>query len=113
MSRISTHVLDTRLGKPVHGMEITLSRIVKGQGIELAKGRTNNNGRIDDLGTGNGALEDGTYCLHFSTEAYFLKDRTSVFYPYVEVVFNIDGKQPNYHIPLVLSPFGYSTYMGS
>jgi len=113
MSRISTHVLDTGLGEPVHGMEITLSRIVKGQRIELAKERTKKDGRIENLGTDTSVLEDGTYCLHFSTEAYFLKDRTSVFYPYVEVVFNIDGKQPNYHIPLVLSPFGYSTYMGS
>jgi len=113
MSRISTHVLDTGLGEPAHGMEITLSRVVKGQRIELAKGRTNNNGRIDDLGTGTSTLEAGTYCLHFSTEAYFLKDRTSVFYPYVEVIFNIVGKQPNYHIPLVLSSFGSSTYMGS
>ena len=86
---------------------------MKGQRIELAKRPTNDNGRIEDLGTGHDALEDGTYCLHFSTEAYFLRDRTSVFYPFVEVVFNIDGKQPNYHIPLVLSPFGYSTYMGS
>jgi 5-hydroxyisourate hydrolase len=113
MSKISTHVLDTGIGKPVCGMEITLFSIVNGQRIELAAGRTNNNGRIENLGASNGILESGTYCLHFSTEAYFLQDGSSVFYPYVEVVFKIDREQPSYHIPLVLSSFGYSTYMGS
>ena len=114
MIRVSTHVLDSGSGEPVHGMEITLSRIVKGQRIELARERTGSHGRIEDLGAAaDDVLQNGSYCLHFATGEYFIKDRISVCYPYVEVVFNIDSKQPNYHIPLVFSPFGYSTYMGS
>ena len=113
MTRISTHVLDSGLGEPVHGMEITLFRIVEGERIELARGRTGNNGRIENLNTADGVLQGGTYCLHFATGKYFTRDRVSVFYPYVEVVFNMDGRKPNYHIPLVFSPFGYSTYMGA
>jgi 5-hydroxyisourate hydrolase len=113
MSQISTHVLDTGLGKPVHGMEITLYKIVDGQRIELASEHTNINGRIENLDVSNSIQESGTYCLHFSTEEYFLQNSISVFYPYVEVVFNINGEQPKYHIPLVLSSFGYSTYRGS
>jgi len=113
MSRISTHVLDTGLGKPVQGMEITLYKIVNGQRIELASEHTNSNGRIENLDASDSIQESGTYCLHFSTEAYFLQNSISVFYPYVEVVFNINVEQPKYHIPLVLSSFGYSTYMGS
>jgi len=113
MSKISTHVLDIVLGKPASGMEIILFSLNKGQRIELASGRTNDNGNIENLCTKNSTLENGTYCLHFSTGEYFLKNRISEFYPYVEVAFNIEGNQPNYHIPLVLSPFGYSTYRGS
>lgn len=113
MTRISTHVLDSGSGKPVHGMEVTLFSVVKGQRIELARGVTGNNGRIENLGADDGVLKDGTYCLHFATGNYYTRDRVSVFYPYVEVAFNVDGKQPNYHVPLVFSPFGYSTYMGA
>jgi 5-hydroxyisourate hydrolase len=113
MSKISTHVLDAALGKPASGMEITLLRLLHGQRSELALERTNVNGRIENLGSDKGTLENGTYCLHFSTEAYFKENRISVFYPYVEIVFTLEHNQPNYHIPLVLSPFGYSTYRGS
>jgi len=113
MSKISTHVLDIVLGKPASGMEITLFSLNKGQRIELASGRTNANGSVENLSANKSTLENGTYCLHFSTGAYFLQNRISVFYPYVEIAFNIERNQPTYHIPLVLSPFGYSTYRGS
>lgn len=113
MTRISTHVLNSARGEPVCGMEITLSRVVEGQRIELARERTANNGRIENLGAAADALEEGVYCLHFATGEYFAGDGVTVFYPHVDVVFNLDGKHPNCHIPLVFSPFGYSTYMGS
>jgi 5-hydroxyisourate hydrolase len=113
MTRISTHVLDSGSGEPVHGMEITLSRMVEGQRIELARGRTGSHGRIESLWVADEVLKQGAYCLHFATGEYFIKDSAFVCYPYIEVVFNLDGKQPNYHIPLVFSPYGYSTYMGS
>ena len=113
MSKISTHVLDTERGNPVSGMEITLFKIVEGERIQLSKECTNQHGRVDDLCSLDRVLESGAYCLHFFTETYFLQGRSSVFYPYVEVVFNIDSGQENYHIPLILSSFGYSTYRGS
>ncbi len=113
MSTISTHVLDTERGKPVAGMEIALFKVSNGQRIQLTKESTNQNGRIENLCSHNSVLENGTYCLNFSTESYFRQDRSSVFYPSVEVVFNINGEQENYHIPLILSSFGYSTYRGS
>jgi len=113
MTRISTHVLDSGQGKPVNGMEITLSRIVEGRRVELARERTANNGRIENLCAANDVLQEGAYCLHFATGKYFSNNNTSVFYPFVDVVFNIGGDQANYHIPLVFSAFGYSTYMGA
>ena len=113
MSTISTHVLDTGVGKPVSGMDVTLFNVMNGQRTEVAHDRTGSNGRIEKLGGKQEALRKGTYCLHFSTEPYFLNQSREVFYPYVEVTFHIDGQQPNYHIPLVLSPFGYVTYRGT
>lgn len=113
MSTISTHVLDTGTGKPVSELDVTLFSIVNGQRRELATECTNSNGRIEKLSGSQKALKKGTYCLQFSTEAYFLNQGREVFYPYVEVTFQIDGQQPNYHIPLVLSPFGYVTYRGT
>ena len=113
MSTISTHVLDTGVGKPVAGMDVTLFSIVNGQRRKLATQRTNANGRIEKWGGSQEALQKGTYCLHFSTEPYFLNESRDIFYPYVEVTFHIDGQQPNYHIPLVLSLFGYMIYRGT
>jgi 5-hydroxyisourate hydrolase len=113
MTRISTHVLDSGLGEPVCGMVVTLYRIVDGQRIELLERCTGNDGRIECMGAADDALMAGTYCLHFATGEYFNNSGSSVFYPYVEVVFNLDCKQPNYHIPLVFSLFGYSTYLGA
>ncbi len=113
MSTISTHVLDTGVGKPVSGMDVTLFSLMNGQRRELARGRTDSNGRIENLGGSGEALKVGTYCLHFSTEPYYLPESPEIFYPYVDVTFHLDGQQPHYHIPLVLSRFGYMTYRGS
>lgn len=112
MTRISTHVLDSARGEPVCGMKVTLSRVVEGQRIELARTRTANDGRIENL-CATGELEAGVYCLQFATGEYYAGNGATVFYPHVDVVFNLDGNRPNCHIPLVFSPFGYSTYMGA
>ena len=108
-SPITTHVLDTALGRPAAGVAIRLLRL---DGSELASGVTNDDGRIADL-LAPGALEAGTYRMTFATGPYFEATGRPAFYPEVAVVFTIVEPREHYHIPLLLSPFGYSTYRGS
>ncbi|MDB4971722.1 MAG: uraH [Myxococcaceae bacterium] len=115
MSKISAHVLDTARGRPAADLSIRLDRLLTSDKLHafrhLASAHTDAAGRVSDLLLGE-PLEAGTYRVHFETEAYFTSTQQVVFYPYVEVVFRIaDGE--SYHIPLLLSPFGYSTYRGS
>jgi len=104
MSGLSTHVLDTAQGRPAAGVAVTLA-IQKGDGWqELAKGKTDADGRIATL-LKDGALQRGaTYRLRFEIR--------TAFYPYVEVVFTASDDR-HHHVPLLVSPFGYSTYRGS
>lgn len=111
MSQITTHILDTSLGKPAPGITIILYSQSTDAWKEIAKGITNNDGRIVDL-LKNEVLKYGTYKMRFETKDYFDKMGIATFYPYVEIVFDISS-QEHYHIPLLLSPFGYSTYRGS
>lgn len=111
-SPITTHVLDTATGKPAAGLAITLEMEKDDQWVQLARGKTNDDGRIPDLLAG-GRLETAVYRMRFETAPYFQARGTSGFYPYVEIVFQIRETAEHYHIPLLLSPFGYSTYRGS
>jgi 5-hydroxyisourate hydrolase len=117
MSTLSTHVLDTRLGKPAAGVPITLDiqRHVTplSPWQELARGTTNEDGRVRDFLPPGTRLEPGLYRMRFETGAYFRLQEVRGFYPYVEVVFEITATDEHYHVPLLLSPFGYSTYRGS
>ena len=112
MSQLTTHILDTTKGKPAKDVMITLYRKEKDQWTELVKGITNKDGRIPDLLKKDVVLEEGIYKIRFDTKDYFDKDGIAAFYPFVEIVFDITT-QEHYHIPLLLSPFGYSTYRGS
>lgn len=112
MSQLTTHILDTTKGKPAVGVPIILYQQQKNDWTELAKGITNADGRIPDLLSKDRILEIGTYKMKFETKSYFDKDHIASFYPYVEIVFDITTKE-HYHIPLLLNPFGYSTYRGS
>jgi len=112
MSQLTTHILDTTKGKPASGVSIILFQQKNNTWIELAKGITNADGRIPDLLSKDKDLETGIYKMKFETKAYFDKDRIASFYPFVEIVFDITTKE-HYHIPLLLNPFGYSTYRGS
>ena len=109
MSTISTHVLDTARGVPAEGLRITLYRV---SGEQLATGVTNGDGRVPGFIPDGVKLGAGTYRMHFDTGAYFVKHETQGFYPIVEVTFELvaDG---HYHVPLLLSPWGFSTYRGS
>lgn len=109
-SPITTHVLDTALGRPAAGVGVRLVR-VDGE-IELASGTTDDDGRVADL-LAPGSLEPGTYRMVFATGPYLEATGREVFYPEVAVVFTITRPGEHYHIPLLLSPFGYSTYRGS
>jgi 5-hydroxyisourate hydrolase len=111
MSPITTHILDTSLGKPVAGVEIILYSNSNDSWKEIGRGITNSDGRIANL-LNKELLELGTYKMRFETKDYFDKMKVATFYPYVEIVFDIRANE-HYHIPLLLSPFGYSTYRGS
>jgi len=100
---LSTHILDIARGRPAAGVEITLET---GEGAVLATGSTNDDGRVGALG---GDLDPGGYVLRFATGAYLGPD---AFYPEVVVGFRV-GTDEHYHVPLLLSPYGYSTYRGS
>jgi 5-hydroxyisourate hydrolase len=114
MSTLSTHVLDTHQGRPAAGVPISLE--VQGHAgpwKELARGVTNDDGRVRDFLPPGARVEPGVYRMTFDTGAYFRARGVRGFYPSVTVVFEITATDEHYHVPLLLSPFGYSTYRGS
>ncbi len=114
MSPITTHVLDTANGSPAEGIKITLEQQIEdGSWLEKATGVTNSVGRIMDLLAEDDLLDSGLYRMVFVTASYFQKQGVSYFYPEIEVKFMLQNPNQHYHIPLLLSPFGYSTYRGS
>lgn len=109
MSTISTHVLDTALGKPAPGVPVTLRR---GDTI-VGAGVTDADGRVTDLHALDVALSSGEYQLIFAVTEYFSATGRDAFYSEIVVSFNVHTDRAHYHVPLLLSPFGYSTYRGS
>ena len=105
MSGITTHVLDTSRGRPAAGVPVVLERAVDSRWEPVGRGTTDADGRVGDLLSAR--PEDGRYRLTFDTGAY------SRFYPEVSVTFVVEDGDEHYHVPLLLSPFGYSTYRGS
>ncbi len=111
MSAVSTHVLDTARGEPASGILVRLERAGTGA-LELGRGTTDADGRISDFGVAS--LSAGTYRLVFDTGGYLAAaGEGSAFFPEVVVTFAADGLRPRYHVPLLLSPYSYSTYRGS
>jgi 5-hydroxyisourate hydrolase len=111
--QVTTHVLDVSIGKPAAGVPAVLEVEDVGTGWrQLGRGLTDKDGRLRDM-LGAGPLVEGTYRLTFDTHAYFGDRKIADFYPQVSVVFSVRDSGENYHIPLLLSPFGYSTYRGS
>ncbi|MDO5739656.1 MAG: hydroxyisourate hydrolase [Ornithinimicrobium sp.] len=108
MATLSTHVLDTSLGRPAEGVAIVLTTVA---GEELGSGATNADGRIGRIGPEE--LPAGDYVLTFATGAYYLATGQQGFYPSASVTFTVAEGSEHYHVPLVLNPFAYSTYRGS
>ena len=113
MSSISTHVLDTALGRPASGIPVTLSRCEDAGLSQLGSGMTDPEGRLNDLLPKGVGLDAGEYELRFDTSRYFAETKRTAFFPWVCVNFRVEGASAHYHVPLLLSPFGYSTYRGS
>ena len=112
MSSISTHVLDLVRGGPASGIPVTLEHWQDGAWLCIASGVTDADGRIKDLlPKGNGL--SGSFQISFATGAWLSAQGTPGFYPYVPIVFQIPQAGGHYHVPLLLGPFGYSTYRGS
>jgi 5-hydroxyisourate hydrolase len=113
MSHITTHVLDTALGRPAAGVPVLLEIEEAGTGWkQMGRGETNRDGRLGDL-LAEGALVEGTYRLTFDTHAYFADRKVESLYPQVTIVFTVRDSAEHHHIPLLLSPFGFTTYRGS
>lgn len=114
MSGITTHVLDLSLGKPAKAMPVQLEVHRADRGwVVLAERRTDQDGRVGDLVAAGAALDAGHYRLTFETFEYFRARGETTFFPEVQIVFEIRDPAQHYHVPLLLSAFGYSTYRGS
>jgi 5-hydroxyisourate hydrolase/2-oxo-4-hydroxy-4-carboxy-5-ureidoimidazoline decarboxylase len=111
-SQLTTHVLDTAKGKPAKNISIRLQIPVNGVWQTIAQGITNADGRIGDLLPSQKTLHHGNYKLVFDTDSYFATQKLKGFYPEVEIQFTITD-DTHYHVPLLINPFGYSTYRGS
>ncbi|GMR12191.1 MAG: hydroxyisourate hydrolase [Gemmatimonadota bacterium] len=114
MSAITTHVLDLVAGLPAAGLAVSLSRRDPGESwVHLANGRTDDDGRASDLLPEGGLGAPGTYRLSFQVGEYFAARGEPTFYPEVDITFAVEDSAGHYHVPLLLSRFGYSTYRGS
>jgi len=114
MSTISTHILDISRGAPAGGVAVHLDlQNTNESWTELSHAWTDEDGRVKPFFLVEEPLSGGTYRLVFDTEPYFAGLNIEFFYPQVTVVFKIDDAAQHYHVPLLISPYGYSTYRGS
>jgi 5-hydroxyisourate hydrolase len=111
-SPITVHVLDTGRGKPAAGLTVVLERAEGQDWRKVATAKTDGAGRIENLLPADKPVATGAYRLTFDSGAYFAASKTRTFYPHIVVIFEIDDPKEHYHVPLILSPFGYSTYRG-
>jgi len=106
---ISTHILDTCNGMPASNVAVLLEKRIDGKWMEIGSDKTNDDGRINF----NCPQESGAYRLLFLVSDHFKRQKQEAFYPKIPVVFMIENTDRKYHVPLLLNPFGYSTYRGS
>ena len=112
MSQVTTHVLDTSAGKPGNDINVSLMSKINNEWQTIAQGVTNADGRVSDLLSSGKTLSPGDYKIQFQTGAYYARKNMKTFYPAVEITFTISDDS-HYHVPILISPFGYSTYRGS
>ncbi|HEY6413749.1 MAG TPA: hydroxyisourate hydrolase [Edaphobacter sp.] len=110
---ISTHILDTALGRPAAGVPVTLSRQVDEAWLAINEAITDTDGRCKYLLPETQPLQPGTYRVHFDTGTYYKRQHLQGLYPYVEIAFEVTRSDQHYHIPLLLTANGYTTYRGS
>lgn len=108
MGTLSTHVLDTSLGRPAQGVSIILETLA---GAVLGEGVTDADGRVSTIGPER--MASGDYRLRFDSGAHYAAAGTTAFYPEIAIAFTIADADAHYHVPVLLNPFGYSTYRGS
>jgi 5-hydroxyisourate hydrolase len=113
MSAITTHILDVSTGSPARGVSVKLERQTSADWEIVGIGVTDEDGRLRDLLDSDAILQTGNYRLTFDTGNYFFDRQVDSFYPQVTVTFTVFSSREHYHVPLLLSPFGYSTYRGS
>ncbi len=113
MTQITSHILDTSRGLPAQGVLITLAQQQGDNWVMLGTATTNDDGRVNDFIGNNDVLVAGIYKLSFSIGDYYERLNVESFYPHADIAFAIAGDGQHYHVPLLLNPFGYSTYRGS
>jgi 5-hydroxyisourate hydrolase len=109
---LSTHILDTAIGRPAANVSLTLSQLLGDTWHEIGSGRTDTDGRCKTL-LGDHPLQAATYKIRFNTGEHFHDLHLTSLYPYIEVVFTVADPAQHHHIPLLLTANGYTTYRGS
>jgi len=110
---LSVHVLDLQSGQPSAGIEVTLEQRAGSEWRELARGVTNEQGRIPALYPEDKPMAAANYRIVFKTGEHYRRKGQASFFPQIPVEFTVDAPAQHYHIPLLLSPYGYSTYRGN
>jgi 5-hydroxyisourate hydrolase len=110
-SHVTTHVLDATIGRPAAGVPVILEHDEVGNWRMIASAETDPDGRVEQFGPAE--LPVGRYRVTFDTGTYFSEQEVKAFYPEVHIVFELSDAAAHYHVPLLLSPFSYSTYRGS
>ncbi|WP_336777656.1 hydroxyisourate hydrolase [Pantoea sp. USHLN256] len=110
---LSVHVLNLQTGSPTSGIEVELDQKQNNNWVKLATGKTDSNGRISALFPEDKTASAGSYRVVFKTGDYYKMSNQKTFFPEIPVEFNMENNGEHYHIPLLLSPFGYSTYRGN
>lgn len=113
MSGISIHVLDVTLGRPAAGLAVRLEREERGVWRELSQAHTDPDGRIRSLLSPDESIAPGRYRLGFETGTYFHAQGLNCFHPYIQIAFDVTDANQNYHVPLLIAPYSYSTYRGT
>jgi 5-hydroxyisourate hydrolase len=113
MSGISTHILDLPIGRPAAGVAVRLEREENGVWVQLSESVTGADGRVQNALPADTRLIAGRYRLGFETGTYYRGQGISCFHPWIAVTFDVIDDKQNYHVPLLITPYSYSTYRGS